>query len=112
MRVNCGKRAWENWAETAPPTRECQVQSLVMRLPTLASSERVFQDSLRVARLHTYRFPRICWTPYSPGEAKHKILDELSATRKLCQRLTVPLPTVVVTGPRSGLIRKRTHYWI
>src|SRR6266851_751120 len=36
MRVNCGKRACENWAETAPPTRECQVQSLVMRVPTLA----------------------------------------------------------------------------
>src|SRR5229473_2210768 len=36
MRVNCGKRAWENWADTAPPNRECQVQSLVMRVPTLA----------------------------------------------------------------------------
>src|SRR5229473_1940658 len=36
MRVNCAKRVWENSPETASLTRECQVQSLVMRVPTLA----------------------------------------------------------------------------
>src|SRR2546430_11789229 len=36
MRISCGKRRWENWPETAPPSRKCQVQSLVMRVLTLA----------------------------------------------------------------------------
>jgi hypothetical protein len=71
-----------NYAETELPNRKCQVQSLVMEVLTLVKSERVFRDSLRAAGLHTFRFPRICWTHYSPGEEKRKVLDELSASRK------------------------------
>jgi hypothetical protein len=33
---NCAKGVWETWPETARPTRECQVQFLVMGVLTLA----------------------------------------------------------------------------
>src|SRR6266851_7962067 len=36
MRINCGKRVWENLPETALSARKGQVQSLVMRVLTLA----------------------------------------------------------------------------
>src|SRR5712692_1630817 len=46
MRINCGKREWVNWANSAPRTETCQVQSLVMRVLTLVE---MLQANLRNA---------------------------------------------------------------
>jgi len=82
MRIDCRKREWENWLETAPTNVKCQVQILVMRVLILTKFLKIvsgFETSGSVA-----------FVPFSlnlpgtmlSGEAKHRALDELSATRK------------------------------
>src|SRR5229473_7447113 len=67
MRINCGKREWENWRKTALRARKCQVQRLVMRVPTLAKLSKSVSVFITSSPIAYVPFPGICLTPYSPG---------------------------------------------